>query len=231
MVEIFNTDYSEHIDIVGTAHFTRRSINDAYELIESLKPKDVALELDYRRFHRLYTACLSCPRKESCSGICEFTGAAEALGNADANLWLIDMTEQEIMHRIRSNMTPFERSHRRFLMHENWNEDAIQLWEKGFKKRVIDNSKRQIEALRSLSPSTWRVLIDERNVLMAARLAWLASSNLDERKNSKILAFVGAAHVEGIIRLLVDPILIKERLREFNLPFTEPTLVRRVAIQ
>ena len=100
MVEIFNTDYNKHVDIVGTAHFTRRSINDAYESIRSLKPKDVALELDWSRFHLLNTACLTCPRKESCRGICEFTGAAEALGNVDANIWLIDMTEQEMRERI-----------------------------------------------------------------------------------------------------------------------------------
>ena len=231
MVEILNIDYSEYVEIVGTAHFTRRSINDAYESIKSLKPKDVALELDWRRFQHLNTACLACPKKGSCKGICEFTGAAEALGNVDANIWLIDMTEQEMKHRIRSRMTPVERSRIGFQVHRNLDEDPLWLWEKGFKDRVIDNSKREIEASRRFFPSVWWVLIDERNALMAARLAWIASKNLDEEKNSKIVTFVGAAHVEGIKELLMNPILIKNQLRRSNLSFTEPTLIRRVAVQ
>lgn len=109
MFEIFNVDYNTYVDVVGTAHFTRRSINDAYESINSLNPKDVAIELDWRRFKHLNTACLGCPKIRSCKGLCEFTGAAEALGNVDANIWLIDMTEQEIRRRIRSRMTPSER--------------------------------------------------------------------------------------------------------------------------
>ena len=231
MVEILNTDYNEYVDIVGTAHFTRRSINDAYESIRSLKPKDVALELDWSRFQPLNTACLACPKRGSCKGLCEFTGAAEALGNVDANIWLIDMPEQEMRRRIRSRMTPLERSRRGIRLHRKVGEDPIWLWEKGFKDRVISNSKKEIEAGRRFFPSVWGVLIDERNALMAARLAWIASKNLNEGKNSKILTFVGAAHVEGIRDLLMNPILIRDQLRRSNLSFTEPTLIKRVAIQ
>ena len=231
MVEILNTDYNEHVDIVGTAHFTRRSINDAYESIKSLKPNDVALELDQRRFQLLNTACLACPKTRSCKGICEFTGAAEALGNVDANIWLIDMTEQEMRRRIRSRMTPLERTRIGFQVHRKIDEDPIWLWEKGFKDRVMNNSKREIETGRRFFPSVWWVLIDERNALMAARLAWIASKNLNEGKNSKILTFVGAAHAEGIRDLLMNPLLIKNQLRKFNLSFTEPAFIRRVAIQ
>jgi pheromone shutdown protein TraB len=231
MVEILNIDHNEYVDIVGTAHFTRRSINDVYESIRSLNPKDVAIELDWRRFQHLNTACLNCPKSGSCKGLCEFTGAAEALGNVDANIWLIDMTEHEIKLRIRSRMTPFERSRMGFQVYRKVDEDPIWLWEKGFKDRVINNSKREIEASRKLFPSVWQVLIDERNALMAAKLAWIASKNLNETKNSKILTFVGAAHVEEVRDLLANPILIKENLRKFNLTFTEPTLIRRVAIQ
>ncbi|TET64703.1 hypothetical protein E3J49_03580, partial [Candidatus Bathyarchaeota archaeon] len=203
MVEILNINYNEYVDIVGTAHFTRRSINDAYESIKSLNPKDVAIELDWRRFQHLNTACLNCPKSGSCKGLCEFTGATEALGNVDANIWLIDMTEHEIRHRIRSKMTPFERFRMGFQVYREVDEDPIRLWEKGFKDRVINNSKREIEASRKLFPSVWRVLIDERNALMAARLAWIASKNLNKGKNSKILTFVGAAHVEEIKALLM----------------------------
>lgn len=231
MVEIFNVDYNDYIDIIGTAHFTRRSINDAYVSIRSSKPKDVALELDWRRFRHLNTACLSCPRRESCKGICEFIVATEALGNVDANIWLIDMTEQEMKKRVIGRMTPFERSRIDFPIYSYKEENPVWLWENGFKEKVINNSKRKIETNRKIFPSLWHVLIDERNVLMAARLAWIASNNLNEGKNHKIRTFVGAAHVEGIKELLGRPLRLRENLKRFNLPFTEPTLIRRVAIQ
>lgn len=230
-MKILNTDYTEYVDIIGTAHFTRRSIDDAYRSIESLKPKDVALELDWRRFQHLNNACSNCPKNRSCKRICEFTGAAEALGNVNANIWLIDMTEDEIRQRIGNIMTPYENVHLGFQLRRNINEDPVDLWEKGFKDKVVNDYKKQIEASRKSFPSLWRVLIDERNTLMAARLAWITSKNLKEKKHSKVLTFVGAAHVEGISDLLVNPFLIKGELSRLQLSFTEPTLVRRVAVQ
>ena len=231
MIGIHNIDYNKHVDLIGTAHFTRRSLNDAYKAIKSLKPMDVALELDWRRFSHLNTACLSCPRRRSCKGICEFIGATEALGNVDANIWLIDMTEQEMRKRIRSTMTPYERSRIGVPIRRYEDEDPVWLWERGFKERVINNSKRQIETNRRFFPSVWRILIEERNALMAARLAWIASKSLNEGKNPRILTFVGAAHVEGIRELLGNPFQIRGTLRRFNLSYTEPTLIRRVAVQ
>ena len=231
MVQIFNVDYNQYVEVVGTAHFTRRSINDAYESIKSLNPKDVAIELDWKRFKHLNTACIGCPKIGSCKGLCEFTAATEALGNVDANIWLIDMTEPEMQRRIRSKITRIERERMSFLLSRGLDEDPVRLWEEGFKDRVINNSKKQIEASRRLFPSVWRVLIDERNVLMSAKLAWIASKNLSEGNNAKILAFVGAAHVEGIENLLMNPLSIRDQLRRFSLSFTEPNLVRRVAIQ
>jgi pheromone shutdown protein TraB len=231
MTEILNIDYNHHVNLIGTAHFTRRSLYDAYEAVRSLKPKDVALELDLYRFRKLNTACLYCSHRRACEGICEFVGAAEALGNVDANIWLIDMTEREMKRRIKSIMTPYERSHRRFPTHSYEVENPVWLWERGFKEQVINNSKRQIEANRRLYPSVWRVLIDERNALMAARLAWITSNNRDEEKNPRILTFIGAAHLEGIRDLLGKPLQIKENLQRYNLAFTEPTLIRRVAVK
>jgi pheromone shutdown protein TraB len=231
MVQIYDTDHNQYVDLIGTAHFTRRSLNDAYEAIESLKPRDIALELDWGRFTQLNTACLNCPKAQSCKGICEFIGATEALGNTNANIWLIDMTEREMQHRMRRRMTPYERSRSRIPLRYYADEDPVRLWEQGYKERVIKDSKRQIETGRRYFPSVWRVLIDERNAIMAARLAWISSKSLDEGTEPSILTFVGAAHVEGIRDLLQHPLKIRDHLRKFNLSFTDPTLIRRVAVQ
>ena len=231
MVKIFNIDYNDHVEIIGTAHFTRRSINDAYEAIESFSPQDVAIELDWGRYQQLNSACINCPKSRVCSGLCEFTEATEALGNVNANIWLIDMTTRDMEYRIKKSITPYERINVDFQRYINNDYDPVWLWESGFKNRVIKNSKRQIETLRKYSPSVWKVLIDERNGLMAARLAWIASKNINEKKQSRILTFVGAAHVEGIKQLLSNPLHIKANLRENYLSFTKPTIIRRVAIQ
>ena len=196
-----------------------------------MKPKDVAIELDLKRFRLLNAACATCPKRLFCQGKCEFIGAAEALGNVDANIWLIDMSEEEIVERMRRNMTLREMIRPRTLVPMSLQENPICLWERGFKERVIENSKRRIEKLRRLYPSVWRVLIDERNTLMAARLIWITSKNLEKDKKSKILTFVGAAHVEGIRNLLRDPVLIKDALQKFRLPFTPPKLIKRVKIE
>jgi radical SAM protein with 4Fe4S-binding SPASM domain len=230
VIEIPNIDYNDCINIIGTAHFTRRSINDAYESISSQKPEDVALELDLRRFHQLNAICINCARRRSCKGLCEFTGAAKALGNVDANIWLIDMTTEEMRLRITQKMTPIEYSRLGFHPFHKLDEDPIWLWEKGFKDIVVNNSKKKIEADRKIFPSIWQVLIDERNALMASRLAWIASRNLDQDKYPKILTFVGAVHVEEIKKMLMNPIMIKENLNRFKIKFTKPTLIRRVSI-
>ncbi|MEM2936019.1 MAG: hypothetical protein QW231_02455 [Candidatus Bathyarchaeia archaeon] len=98
------------------------------------------------------------------------------------------------------------------------------------KDEVIRRSQEGLEALRRVFPTVWRVLIQERNALMAARLAWIASKGLDEGEKPKILALVGAAHVTDIRELLRSPISIRENLRKLRLPYTPPTLIRRIGV-
>ena len=230
MTEIYNIDYTQHVELIGTAHFTKRSINDAYKAIKYKNPEDVALELDWRRYKKLDTMCQRCWKHRTCEQICEFVAATDALENVDTNIWLIDMTEEEIRRRITNNITSYERYNRR-LPYLHIYEDPVQLWEMGFKDRVIQNSKRQIERNRKYRPTLWKVLIDERNLLMAARLACIASKNMSEKIKSKILTFVGAAHVEGIKKYLENPILIKNDLKRYGLKYTEPFLIRRVSVE
>ena len=177
MVEIINTDYNPYIDLIGTAHFTRRSLRDAYNAVTSLKPRDIALELDWRRFKQLSEHCVHCPQYGSCKGICEFTGAADALGNVNANIWLIDMSEREMRFRIMEGMNPWDRKPGYLPRYRYIQRNPVRLWEQGYKEQVIEDSKRMIDYNRRLSPSVWRVLIDERNAMMAARLSWIISDS------------------------------------------------------
>jgi len=229
--EIYDTDYNSFIHILGTAHFTRRSIQEAHQAVEKTGTKDLAIELDPRRFNLLNGACLTCPRHGTCTTKCEFIEASEALGNVDANIWLIDMTENQMRGRIRQLMTPIEASQGAYPVFSIMGDRELPwLWERGHKDEVIRRSEKMLEVLRRAFPSVWRVLIKERNALMAARLAWIASKRMDEGEKPNILALTGAAHVEEIKELLRHPITIKENLKRLRLSFSPPTLIRRVGI-
>jgi len=227
--EIYDVDYNDYVSLVGTAHFTKRSLYDAYQAVKRLQPTDLAVELDLNRFRILNAACWTCPRHGTCDTKCEFIGATEALGNVDANIWLIDMSEHEIGQRIRRLTTPtwiYRVSLPLFFQED----EMTRLWEQGFKDEVINTYRRRLERLRQRAPAVWRVLIDERNTVMAARLAWITSEQLMEDKKPNILTFVGAAHVEGIKEMLSNPITIKENLQRLGLDFTPPTLIRRISV-
>jgi len=227
--EIYNMDYNDYVILVGTAHFTKRSLHDVYETVKRLKPSDLAIELDLKRFRILNSACWTCPRHGTCKTKCEFIGATEALGNVDANIWLIDFSEHEIGQRIRQLANPtwiFQVSLPFFYQED----EMTRLWEQGFKDEVINTYQRRLERLRRRAPAVWRVLIDERNTIMAARLAWIASDKLRENEQPSILTFVGATHVEGIKELLSKPTMIKENLQRLSLTFTPPTLIRRISV-
>ena len=228
--EIYNMDYNEFVNLLGTAHFTRRSLHDAYDAVRRLQPSDLAIELDMNRFKILNNACSVCPRHGICTTKCEFVGATDALGNVDANIWLIDMSEQEIRQRIRRLTTPPWICRVRIPFINEEDEDT-RLWEEGFKEEVLNSYQRRLENLRRHAPVVWQVLLDERNTLMAVRLAWIATEKLREDKQPNILALVGAAHVAGIKDLLKQPLTIKENLRRFGLTFTPPTLIRRISIK
>lgn len=230
--EILNLDYNGHVALLGTAHFTRRSLLEAYEAVRQLKPTDLAVELDMQRFQLLNRRCANCPERPNCPGKCEFVGAVDALGNVDANIWLIDMSEREIAERVHQLSLPYRLWRFSLLSYPFWHrgDDEVELWEKGYKDEVLNRYANRLETLRARVPHVWRVLIDERNALMAARLAWIITQKLNKKERVKILALTGAAHVEDIRKLLTYPMKIREELQRLGLKFKPPTLIRRISV-
>ena len=232
VAEILDVDYNNYVTLLGTAHFTNRSLLEAYEAVRRLKPTDLAIELDIERFQFLNQRCACCPDRETCSGRCEFVGATDALGNVNANIWLIDMSESEIAERVRRLLPPSRLWQYSLARFPFWHriDNEVELWEKGYKDEVLERHARRMEALRVRAPHVWRVLIDERNALMASRLAWIVTQKLGRNEDVTVLALTGAAHVDGIRELLSSPRQIGEELRDFGLKFSTPRLVRRVSV-
>ncbi len=230
--EILDVDYNHYVKILGTAHFTKRSLVEAFQAVDMMKPTDLAIELDIQRFQFLNQRCVTCPEHSVCAGRCEFVGATDALGNVNANIWLIDMSEREISRRVHRllpyrQLWPFSIASPFFPYRQV---DEVWLWEKGRKSEVLDRHERRLNALRAKAPHVWRVLIDERNTLMAARLAWIVTRKLKKDEMVKTLALTGAAHVKGIEELLSSPAKVGEELKRLGLSFTQPTLIRRVNV-
>jgi pheromone shutdown protein TraB len=65
-----------------------------------------------------------------------------------------------------------------------------------------------IEAMRRKYPTLVRKLIDDRNASMAEQI------NKASEKYNNMVVVVGDAHVEGICRLLKDPVIRKIRLSD-----------------
>jgi pheromone shutdown protein TraB len=232
--EILDLNYLTYVSLLGTAHFTRRSLIEAYQAVERTRPTDLALELDETRFRLLNARCDSCAKRSDCTLKCEFIGAADALGNVDANIWLIDMSEREIQYRIKELLP--RRQEFRFAFATvptgfiRAFPDDVRLWEKGYKEEVLNRHSRRLQFLRARAPHVWQVLIDERNALMAARLAWIVTRKLADGEEVEVLALTGAAHTKGIENLLGEPTRIKEELQRLRLRYTLPKLIRRVSV-
>ncbi len=230
-IEIHNTDYTHYIQFLGTAHFTQRSVQEASHTVKNTGIKDLALELDLQRFHILDKLCIQCTQRMACTSKCEFVAASDALGNIDANIWLIDMSEKEMMKRLRMPIDN-QIDRRRYMFRDELREENLPwLWEHGFKDEVLQRSNQRLERLRRSIPPLWRVLIKERNALMAARLTAIASNLLDKKEHPKILALVGAAHVKGIEAHLQNPTSIKETLKQLSLQYTPPATIQRIQVQ
>ena len=227
-VDIYDTDYTRFIQLLGTAHFTRRSVKEASEAIEKSKTQDIAIELDPRRFNVLSKICNQCRRRDSCSTKCEFIAASEALGNTDANIWLIDMTEKEMKNRIRTFTKLWISWNKLHIL--NGDENLPWLWEQGHKDEAIQRSNRNLDRLKKYASPIWRVLIEERNALMAARLATITSNKLEKKENPNLLALLGAAHIKGIKNLLQNPKSIQMALKKLNLTYTPPILIKRIKV-
>ncbi|MEM2842716.1 MAG: hypothetical protein QXZ53_02445 [Candidatus Bathyarchaeia archaeon] len=229
--EILNLDYTNYVDILGTAHFTQRSVIEAYQAVKNTGTKDLAIELDEKRFRMLNKLCFYCLKKAFCSSRCEFTTATEALRNIDANIWLIDMSEKDMLNRIQRLNPSISQSQLLYALSMVKDEELPWLWEKGFKSEALKRSTKRLKLLRKISPQIWRVLIEERNALMAARLAVIASNIIENDETPNILALMGAAHVESVKKLLKNPILIQLTLKKLDLQYSSPTLIRKIKLQ
>ncbi len=222
--------YSTIFDLLGTAHFTRRSIVEAMTAASSPLHASVAIELDRVRFEELAGIGYSVrkPWRETAEG--EFVAGTDAFGNRNGDVWLIDWGVDEIIARIGMAVTwPEVRDWKHASTQMFPNEEAgTRLWEIGTKQEALRYHDPPAKAMRDNFPSLHRVLIEERNLVMASRLLEIANGNVE--LVGKTLVLVGMAHVDGIRELLEEPGRILQGFETRGLNYSPPTRVRRVKV-
>ncbi len=210
--------------LVGVAHILPKSMQDVREVIEREKPEVVAVELDETRYAMLTGFGRAAPAevktKHSVSILGGLIGllqtkfsrqtgmqageemlvAIDQAMRIGANIKLIDQDINVTLNRINEQMPMSERiwlmfqlfisiiPSRKKVKLENITED-----------QVVHNL---VNEFRRLSPTTHRVLIEERDDYMSSAVLPLLTSG------RRVVCVVGAGHVPGIQRRL------EEALRE-----------------
>ncbi len=221
----------KNLEIIGTSHISKQSIENVKRAITERKPEIVAIELDRNRLQSLMSKD---QRKISISDIpkiglkgflfswigsliqkklgdyvgvapgSEMKTAVNLAKKNKAKLALIDQDIEITLKRFSSSITWKERWNfvvdifNGVVLRKNEMESlGIEKFDlsKVPEKQVI---KKLLEKMRERYPNVCKSLIDERNIVMAKRLAML----IDQNPEKSIVAVVGAGHEEEIIRLI-----------------------------
>jgi pheromone shutdown-related protein TraB len=218
-----NSDQSGEIILVGTAHVSKKSIEEVRERIFQEKPDAVAVELDQNRFITLtqkkkqeisivdvikkgeahlmlFQLLLSYFQKKIGDkyGVKpgeEMLEAVKCAKEIGADILLIDRDISITFKRFWASLSFFAKIKLvlsligGFFRGEEIDVDEM------LKEDVISAMVSEFE---KVSPSAAKVLIDERDAFMAGNLISVSS------RYRKIVAVVGAGHVEGIRRYLSE---------------------------
>ena len=213
--------------IIGTSHISRQSLEDVENAIVGWKPDIVALELDKRRLYGLFRKpgkiSIYDIRRVGIKGfIFSLIGAwaEKKLGNMvgvapgsemkkavrlarknGIKIALIDQDIEITLKRFSKSLT----------WKEKWNFLADIIKSVFTRKGVIEFDltkvpskkviKKLIEQVKKRYPNVYKVLIEERNEVMANNLHKIMSDYPDKR----ILAIIGAGHEDDILILIKKP--------------------------
>jgi len=205
------------VTVVGTAHVSDRSVEEARDTIEELQPDFVGVELDENRLESLKDreGWKNIDIKEAVregkgsvlalnlmmsmyqrkigmkQGVEPGAELLEAVEVAEENEISYDVIDQEVsvtLERVKEELGIFDKLF--FLSSLIFDETDIKVEE----LKESDMLSQIVSDLDEEFPELKKVLLDERNKYMADRLL--------ERDFDHAVVFVGAAHVEGLARIL-----------------------------
>lgn len=217
-----------NLTIIGTSHISRQSLEEVKNAIEKEKPDIIALELDKKRVYTLLhekKAKLNIYdiKKVGIKGFVfsligawverklgEYTGISpgsemkEAIRLAKRNKIKIALIDQDIEITLKK----FSKS---LTWREKWNflvdiinGVVLRKKEVDFDVRSVPSKqiiKKIINKVKKRYPSIYKVLIEERNDIMAHRLSAL----IEKEPDKNILAVVGAGHEKEMMNIINKP--------------------------
>ena len=221
-------DYSNLI-IIGTSHIAKQSLEEVERAIEDKKPDIVALELDKNRLYSLFKkpgkiriydikrvgikgfvfsliGVWAEKKLGSMVGVAPGSEMKKAVVLARKNGIKIALIDQDIeitLKRFSKSLT----------WKEKWNFIADVFKGLFSRKRALEIEfdltkvpskviiQKLIEKVKERYPNVYKVLIEERNFVMADNLKRIMEKNPDK----KILAIIGAGHEEEILDLIKKP--------------------------
>lgn len=192
-----------HVTIVGTAHVSPESADEVRRAIRDEHPDVVAVELDSKRYESLQE--IRDRGDEYGADMLAAVDEAEELG---IPVSLIDRDIVVTLRRFWGAMSLIERLKMLgaiaagFLGIGGVSVEEIE--------EVLEDDRVQsyVDEFRRFSPSGARVLIDERDAYMAARLLDLS------RRGDDVVAVIGAGHEEGVRGYLDHPDEIPDLVEE-----------------
>jgi len=215
----------KNLVFLGTSHIARQSLEEVKSCIEREKPDIIALELDKKRLHALMQKG---PRKIELRNIrhiglkgflfslfgawaerklgklvgvapgSEMKQAIRIAKKTKASIALIDQDIEITLRGLSKSITWREKlnfladlAKALFLRKKEIEFDLTKVPDKGTIKKLMSK-------LKDRYPNVCKVLIEERNGVIAKNLGSLMNSS----KDKKILVILGAGHVDEVIRLI-----------------------------
>ena len=231
-------DVDDNLRLLGTAHVATASVEAVKQNIEEWKPDIVAVELCKSRFEALtqdrrldkegllkvikegkapmvlLQSLLAAEQRklgldEGQQPGAELLAAVEAAQEYDLEVKLVDRDIQTTLRRAWKKMRFKEKAGLMWaLLADDEDEEELELEEMLADKDLLTSL---MEELREVSPGAGEVLIDERDEFIASKISEI-------RSEGKVLAVLGAGHLDGVSKLLSEDVKSsEERISELAL--------------
>ena len=213
----------KNIKLIGTSHIAIQSVREVKSMILKEKPEIIALELDKKRFYALTTPNPKKALKISSIGLkgylfakigywiqqkigkaigilpgTEMKTAIDLAKKTNSEIYLIDQDIEITLKKLSKEITWKEKlTFLKELFLSPFSKKIKIDLRKVPEKELIDTT---IQKVKKQYPSIYKVLIGERNEIMAKNLYKIMSINQDK----KIIAVIGAGHLDEITRLLEE---------------------------
>jgi len=217
----------KNLVFLGTSHIAKQSLGEVKRHIEEEKPSIIALELDRKRLHALMSKAKRMLELRSIRSIglkgflfslfgawaekklgklvgvapgSEMKEAVKIAKRENIEIALIDQDIEVTLQRLSKAITWKEKLNflidllkALFLRKKEIEFDLTTVPDKKMIRKLTSRLKERY-------PNFYKVLIEERNVVIANNIRKLMASN-----NKKILVILGAGHIDEVLELVKEP--------------------------